>query len=150
MARPMYLMELAQEDAARGSCRVARAVESGLRGRCSRVCARAVAHRAGGQQRAAHAGGARRDSRGRPSEGTRIFAHGVIHNVSWILGGPTVGFWFYFGEACPKQVVPQRGPPNLLLCKYCTVISHTLSMTLSKKSPARGQKFKLQNLGDIR
>ena len=28
----MYLMELAQEDAARGSCRVARAVESGLQG----------------------------------------------------------------------------------------------------------------------
>ena len=56
---------------------------------------------------------------GRESCGvTRHFAHGVIHNVSWILGGPTVGFWFYFGEACPKQVVPQRGPPNLLLCKY--------------------------------
>ena len=50
-------MELAQKDAARVSCRVARAVESGLRGRCSRVCARAVAHRAGGQQWAADAAG---------------------------------------------------------------------------------------------
>ena len=55
--RSILFIELAQEDAARGSCRVARAVESGLRGRCSRDCARAVAHRAGGQQWAADAAG---------------------------------------------------------------------------------------------
>ena len=36
---------------------MSRAVESGLRGRWSRVCARAVAHRAGGQQWAADAAG---------------------------------------------------------------------------------------------
>ena len=44
-------------DAARVSCRVARAVESGLRGRRSCVCTRAVAQRAGGQQWAADAAG---------------------------------------------------------------------------------------------
>ena len=43
---------------------MARAVESGLRGRCSRVCARAVAHRAGGQQWAAMLRGKTRFSQG--------------------------------------------------------------------------------------
>ena len=46
-----------QGDAARGSCRVARAVESGLRRRSLCVCTWAVAHRAGGEQSAAHPSG---------------------------------------------------------------------------------------------
>ena len=57
LARSMYLMEPAQGDAARGSCRVARAVESGLQGRRSCVCTRAVVHRAGGEQSVKHAAG---------------------------------------------------------------------------------------------
>ena len=50
-------LQPAQGDGARGSCRVARAVESGLRGRRSCVCTRAVAQRDGGEQTAAHAAG---------------------------------------------------------------------------------------------
>ena len=64
-----------EQDAAQWSCGVARAVESGVRGRRSCICTRAVAHRAGGQHWAA-------DTAGQGAilaSGTRLRLHNFNH-----------------------------------------------------------------------